>query len=79
MNAKEKLLEREMEIIRLLSLLLDKNLDFIVVGGYAVATYKKRFSVDLDLVVQEKDLPKFEALCKREKYAERYDKEISLL
>ncbi|MBS3150757.1 hypothetical protein J4443_00030 [Candidatus Woesearchaeota archaeon] len=79
MNAKENLLEREKEIIRLLGLLLDKSLDFIVVGGYAIATYKKRFSVDLDLVVQEKDLPKFEELCKKEKYAESYNKEISLL
>lgn len=79
MNAKEKLLEREKEIIRLLGLLLDKSLDFIVVGGYAIATYKKRFSVDLDIVIKEQDLSKFEELCKREVYAESYDKEISLL
>ena len=69
MNAKENLLEREKEIIRLLGLLLDKSLDFIVVGGYAIATYKKRFSVDLDIIVKESDLLKFEKLCKKEKYA----------
>ena len=50
-SAREGLLEREQEVLRVLSLLLDENLDFIVVGGYAVSTYKKRFSIDLDLVV----------------------------
>jgi len=79
MNAKEKLLEREREIIRLLNFLIDKKLDFIVVGGYAIATYKKRFSVDLDIVIKDRDLSKFEVLCKKEKYAESYNKEISLL
>lgn len=79
MNAKEKLLEREREIIRLLNFLIDKSLDFIVVGGYAIATYKKRFSVDLDIVIKDQDLSNFEALCKKEKYAESYNKEISLL
>ena len=79
MNSREKLLEREREIIRLLNFLIDKNLDFIVVGGYAIATYKKRFSVDLDIVVKESDLLKFEKLCKKEKYTEGYNRGISLM
>ena len=79
MNSREKLLEREREIIRLLNFLIDKNLDFIVVGGYAIATYKKRFSVDLDIVVKESDLLKFEKLCKKEKYTEGYGRGISLM
>ena len=79
MNSREKLLERESEIIRLLNFLIDKNLDFIVVGGYAIATYKKRFSVDLDIVVKESDLLKFEKLCKKEKYTEGYNRGISLM
>lgn len=79
MNAKEKLLEREKEIIRLLSLFINSKLNFIVVGGYAIATYKKRFSIDLALVLQEKELKKFEELCKKERYAESYSKEVSLL
>ncbi len=33
MNAKEKILEREREIIRLLNIFADKKSDFIVVGG----------------------------------------------
>ena len=79
MNSRERLLEREKEIIRLLNFLIDKNLDFIVVGGYAIATYKKRFSVDLDIVVKESDLLKFEKLCKKEKYTEGCDMGISLM
>ncbi len=79
MNAKEILLERENEIIRLLNIFLDQKLDFIIVGGYAIATYKKRFSVDLDMVIKEEDLIEFEKTCKKEKYAESYNKEILLL
>ncbi|MBI1972756.1 hypothetical protein HYS50_01995 [Candidatus Woesearchaeota archaeon] len=78
-DAREGLLEREKEIIRLLHILLDLKLDFIVVGGYAVATYKKRFSVDLDLVIKEEDLQKFEALCLKEGYIAGYDKDIHIL
>ena len=78
-DAREGLLEREKEIIRLLHILLDQKLDFIVVGGYAVATYKKRFSVDLDIVLKEEDLEKFEAIYKKEGYKPEYDKDIQLL
>ena len=79
MNVKDKLLEREKEILRLLNIFVNKKANFIVVGGYAIATYKKRFSVDLDLVIEEKSLSEFERLCKKEGYIENYNKEISLL
>lgn len=79
LDAREGLLEREKEIIRLLRILLDQKLDFIVVGGYAVATYKKRFSIDLDFVIKEEDLEKFEAVYKKEGYTAGYDKDIQLL
>lgn len=78
-DSRAGLLEREQEVMRLLILLLDKNLDFIVVGGYAISTYKKRFSIDLDLIVQEKDLEKFEKLLEKEGYSLRYEKSIALL
>lgn len=73
------LLEREKEILKILALLLDKGLDFIIVGGYAISTYKKRFSVDLDIVIKEKDINKFESLLKKESYAPHYEKRIALL
>ncbi len=78
-DSREGLLEREKEIMRLLHILLDQKLDFIVVGGYAVATYKKRFSVDLDIAIKEEDLEKFETIYKKEGYKPGYGKEIQLL
>ena len=45
-DSRRGLLGREQEVMRMLNLLLDQKLDFIVVGGYAISTYKKRFSID---------------------------------
>jgi len=73
------LLEREQEVMKILNLFLDKKLDFIVVGGYAISTYKKRFSIDLDVVIKEEDLEKFEKILKKEGYVLHYEKEIALL
>ena len=73
------MLEREKEVINILNVFLEQNLDFIVVGGYAISTYKKRFSIDLDLVIQEKDLKKFENLLIKKGYLLSYDKKIALL
>ena len=78
-DAREGLLEREKEIIRMIYVLLDKKLDFVVVGGYAVATYKKRFSIDLDIVIKEEDLEQFENVYTKEGYEPCYDKKIQLL
>lgn len=71
------MLSRENEIIRLIKLFSDSKLDFIVVGGYAVSVHKKRFSIDLDVVVKESDAGKFEALLEKEGFAAGYSKEIS--
>ena len=57
----------------------ENNLKFIVIGGYAVSTYKKRFSVDLDVVIKEDDLIKFEELLLKEGFTISYEKEIALL
>jgi len=78
-DSRESLLEREQEIMKMLNLFLDKKLDFIVVGGYAISTYKKRFSIDLDIVIKEEDFEKFEKLLEKEGYALHYEKEIALL
>ncbi|MFH1711361.1 MAG: hypothetical protein ABH840_03550 [Nanoarchaeota archaeon] len=63
----------------IIELFRENNLKFIVVGGYAVSTYKKRFSIDLDAVVLEEDLLKFEKLLADEGYSLSYEKEIALL
>ena len=78
-DSRTGLLEREQEVMRILALLLEKELDFIVVGGYAVSTYKKRFSIDLDIVVKENDLEKFEKMLEKEGYSLHYEKKIALL
>ena len=68
-DSRARLLEREEEVMKILALFLDKGLDFIVVGGYAISTYKKRFSIDLDIVVGEEHLEKFENILKKEGYS----------
>ncbi len=70
------MLSRENEIIRLIRLLSDNKLDFIVVGGYAVSVHKKRFSIDLDIVIKEAHVSKFEGLLEKEGFASGYSKEI---
>ncbi len=59
-----KFIGRENEIFDILERLLLENLEFIIVGGYAVSSYKHRFSVDADIVVREKDLVNFEDVLK---------------
>ena len=78
-NSKIGLLEREKEVLRLIGLFIENKFKFIVVGGYAISTYKKRFSVDLDVVIKESDIPKFEELLSKEGYSICYEKEITLL
>ena len=78
-NSREGLLEREREVLRLIEIFKENNLKFIVVGGYAVSTYKKRFSIDLDVVILEEDFLKFEKLLLNEGYSFGYEKEIALL
>ncbi len=73
------LLEREQEIMRIINVFLDNELEFVVVGGYAVSTYKKRFSIDLDIVISEKELKKFEDMLEKEGYILNYEKKIELI
>ena len=52
--------ERENEVLKTIRAFADAGLDFVVVGGYAVSGLgRHRFSVDLDVVVDEKDLDAF--------------------
>lgn len=78
-DSKIGLLEREKEVLRLIDILKESNLSFIIIGGYAISTYKKRFSVDLDVVIKESDLEKFERLVEKQGFTMSYEKEIALL
>ena len=62
------LVEREVEIIEVLNGFTENNLDFIVVGGYAVSAYKRRFSIDADVVIKKEDRAKFEDILKKRGY-----------
>jgi len=57
----DRMIERENEIFAVLEGLREKELDFVLVGGYAVSAFSHRFSVDADIVVDEGDLDKFKA------------------
>ncbi len=72
----EKLITKENAIFNILQRFVDAKLDFIVVGGYAVSAYKHRFSVDADIVIQSKDLEKFESILKKDKFLSVIEKEL---
>ncbi|MEF8874750.1 MAG: hypothetical protein V5A88_08820 [Candidatus Thermoplasmatota archaeon] len=52
----EKFIERENQIFNKLTELEEKEIDFILIGGYAVSAFHHRFSVDADIVIRKKEL-----------------------
>lgn len=72
----EELITGENAIFDILQKLIDSNLDFIVVGGYAVSAFKHRFSIDADIAVQSKDMKKFEAVLKKDGFGKTSEKEL---
>lgn len=72
----EVLIKKENEIFGILQKLIDSNLDFIVVGGYAVSAFKHRFSVDADIVIKSSDLLKFEKILEKEGFKKTITKEL---
>jgi len=55
---------------------IDNSLEFIVVGGYAVSFYKHRFSVDADIVIQNKDFKDFLEILRKEGFKQTISKEL---
>jgi len=72
----KELIIKENNIFEILQKFIDAKLDFVIVGGYAVSSYKHRFSVDADIVIQSKDLENFELILKREKFRKGFEKDI---
>lgn len=72
----EELVRKENNIFEILQKFLDAKLDFIVIGGYAVSSYKHRFSIDADIVIQSDDLEKFEAIVKKDGFKKTREKEL---
>lgn len=78
-KAEESLLFREREILRMISRFSESDLKFVVVGGYAVATSRHRFSVDLDIVIAERECNGFEAILTGNGYSLTYSRELALM
>ncbi len=72
----EKLIKKENDIFEILQRFIDEKLEFIIVGGYAVSSFKHRFSVDADIVIQNKDLEKFETILKKQGFKQIISKEL---
>jgi hypothetical protein len=67
--------EREKECFDFLTL-LKKDWHYVVIGGYAVSSFGfPRFSVDLDIVIPEKDLRFFQELIKEKGFALEKEKQ----
>lgn len=72
----EELIKKENSIFEILQKFIDANLEFIIVGGYAVSAFKHRFSVDADLVIKSEDLSKFESILKKNDFKKTIVKEL---
>ncbi len=62
----KELIKRENEVFRILHKLKQAELEFIIVGGYAVSAFKHRFSVDVDLVISSENLENFKEILKKD-------------
>lgn len=61
-------IERENEIFNILESFNKAELNYVLVGGYAVSAYMHRFSVDADVCIDKKDLPSFQSVLKSEHF-----------
>lgn len=62
-------IERENEILGIITAVHKSGLNYILVGGYAVSAYMHRFSVDADICIDKKDLASFRNLLKSKHFA----------
>ena len=57
-------IERENEIFDVLDSFNNAELKYVLIGGYAVSAYMRRFSVDADVCIDKNDLPLFKEILK---------------
>lgn len=72
----EELIKKQNDIFEILQKFIDSNLDFIIVGGYAVSAFKHRFSVDADIVVKSEYLADFENILKKQGFKKTITKQL---
>jgi len=75
----EELIKKENNIFEILQRFIDNNLNFVIVGGYAVSSFKHRFSVDADIVISNQDLEYFEKILDKEGFKKTISKELNNL
>jgi len=72
----EELIKKENDIFEILQKFIDSNLNFIIVGGYAVSAFKHRFSVDADIIVKSENLANFENILKKQGFKKTITKQL---
>ena len=72
----EELIKKENDIFEILQKFIDANLEFVIVGGYAVSAFKHRFSVDADTVVKSECLSDFENILKKQNFKKTITKQL---
>lgn len=65
----ESFIERENEIFGILDNFNKSGLKYVLVVGYAVSAYMHRFSVDVDICIENKDLGSFQDILKTKHFA----------
>ena len=70
----DSFIQRENKIFDILGAF--SGLDYILIGGYAVSTFKHRFSVDADIVIKRKDLPDFIRILTESGFEETISKKL---
>ena len=71
------LINRENSIFEILQEFNNAKLNFIVVGGYGISSYKHRFSVDVDLIIKKEDKEIFETILKKKKFIKTVIKDLN--
>ncbi|MCX6748957.1 MAG: hypothetical protein NTZ83_02580 [Candidatus Pacearchaeota archaeon] len=72
----EDLIKKENSIFEILQKFIDASLNFVIVGGYAVSSFKHRFSVDADIVIKNENLKDFEKILKKGGFKKTISKEL---
>jgi hypothetical protein len=68
--------DRENQLFAILETFNEHDLEFIVIGGYAVSAYEHRFSVDADLVITAELFDRFAGILRDEGYERVADMDL---
>lgn len=68
---------RENQLFAILEMFNEHDLEFLVIGGYAVSAYQHRFSVDADLVITAEQFDRFASILRDEGYGQVEDVDLA--